>query len=208
MTKTKVSRKQGKPTENKTKRESKKQELARHTLETLSTRGYANTSLRDIAEQSNVSVGVLHYYFEDKVDLISYCVQLYKDAFIARLDSSLLEDGDDDHILHQFIEQIIQSVQNEGKVHRLWYDIRGQALFNPEFQGVVDELEEALISLNERFLARVEIPDLSPRDLYFGVDARFRYFLQKYLAGNEQAVNELRVSLHEQFQFFRSKSQG
>ncbi len=201
-----MSRMQGKPAENKSKRESKKQELAKHTLETLSVLGYANTSLRDIAEQSGVSVGVLHYYFEDKVDLITYCVQMYKDAFIARLDSSLSENGDDDHILNEFIERIVESVVNEGKVHRLWYDIRGQALFNPDFQVVVDELEEALIALNARFLARVNVPGLSPLDLYFGVDARFRYYLQKYLAGHEEAVDELRLSLHQQFHFFRSKS--
>ncbi len=197
---------QEKSPENKSKRESKKLELAKHTLETLSVLGYANTSLRDIAEQSGVSVGVLHYYFEDKVDLISYCVQIYKDAFIARLDNSLSEEGDDDYIQDQIIEKIVESVEKEGKVHRLWYDIRGQALFNPDFQTVVDELEEALIALNARFLARVKVPNQSPLDFYFGVDARFRYYLQKYLAGNEEAANELRVSLHKHYHLFRSIS--
>ena len=38
---------------------------------------------------SGVSLGILHYYFEDKIDLISYCVRLYKETFIAMLDAAM-----------------------------------------------------------------------------------------------------------------------
>ena len=53
-------------------------ELAEAALQTLSTLGYARTSLRDIAQNSVFSHGVLHYYFTDKVDLITACVRQYK----------------------------------------------------------------------------------------------------------------------------------
>lgn len=45
-------------------------QLAASALQTLSELGYARTSLRDIAQNSEFSHGVLHYYFSDKVDLI------------------------------------------------------------------------------------------------------------------------------------------
>ena len=54
------------------KRSRRKDELALAAIDALKQLGYARTSLRDIAEISGVSVGMLHYYFEDKTDLITF----------------------------------------------------------------------------------------------------------------------------------------
>ena len=53
-------------------------ELGEAALQTLAERGYARTSLREIAQNSEFSHGVLHYYFTDKVDLILCSVRQYK----------------------------------------------------------------------------------------------------------------------------------
>ena len=56
----------------------RRRQLAEAALLTLSELGYARTSLREIAQNSEFSHGVLHYYFRDKVDLITHCVREYK----------------------------------------------------------------------------------------------------------------------------------
>src|SRR6478672_5234106 len=61
-------------------------QLAESALLTLSELGYARTSLREIAQNSEFSHGVLHYYFRDKVDLITYCVREYKAQCVTRYD--------------------------------------------------------------------------------------------------------------------------
>src|SRR5579859_1705187 len=61
-------------------------QLAASALQTLSTLGYARTSLRDIAQNSEFSHGVLHYYFSDKVDLILQSVKHYKAECVKRYD--------------------------------------------------------------------------------------------------------------------------
>ena len=48
------------------KRTAARDELIRGALTTLSDLGYAQTSLRDIAEQTGRSVGLVYYYFDDK----------------------------------------------------------------------------------------------------------------------------------------------
>ena len=65
--------------------EERRRELADAALQTLSELGYARTSLREIAQNSAFSHGVLHYYFRDKVDLIIYCVRQYKAVCVQRL---------------------------------------------------------------------------------------------------------------------------
>ena len=65
----------------------RRDQLAAAALQTLAELGYANTSLRDIAQNSEFSHGVLHYYFADKFELITYCVRRYKAECVRRYDS-------------------------------------------------------------------------------------------------------------------------
>ncbi len=64
----------------------RREELAAAALKTLSELGYAKTSLREIAQNSDFSHGMLHYYFRDKIELITYCVRQYKTECITRYD--------------------------------------------------------------------------------------------------------------------------
>ena len=61
-------------------------QLAASALQTLAELGYARTSLREIAQNSEFSHGVLHYYFGDKIELITYCVREYKARCVTRYD--------------------------------------------------------------------------------------------------------------------------
>ncbi len=63
----------------------RRDQLAAAALQTLAELGYANTSLRDIAQNSDFSHGVLHYYFADKFELITYCVRQYKAECVTAL---------------------------------------------------------------------------------------------------------------------------
>ena len=54
--------------------ESKKQkinEILKNSLKVLAKNGYENTTIANIAAESGVSRGILHYYFSDKEDLVS-----------------------------------------------------------------------------------------------------------------------------------------
>src|SRR5271165_4745401 len=62
-------------------------ELAEAALQTLSELGYARTSVREIAQNSAFTHGVLHYYFTDKVDLILCSVRQYKARCVTRYDA-------------------------------------------------------------------------------------------------------------------------
>src|SRR5919112_1153260 len=64
--------------------EERRTQLAQSALETLGELGYAKTSLREIAHNSEFTHGVVHYYFADKVELITHCVRLYKAQCVQR----------------------------------------------------------------------------------------------------------------------------
>ena len=76
----------------------RRDQLAAAALQTLAELGYANTSLRDIAQNSAFSHGVLHYYFADKFELITYCVRQYKAECVTRYDSIVATAGSADEL--------------------------------------------------------------------------------------------------------------
>ncbi|MFW1332006.1 TetR/AcrR family transcriptional regulator, partial [Vibrio parahaemolyticus] len=77
-------------------------ELGEAALQTLGELGYARTSLREIAQNSDFSHGVLHYYFADKVDLILCSVQQYKERCVTRYDEVTLRSKTDRALIEGF----------------------------------------------------------------------------------------------------------
>ena len=103
-------------------------ELAEAALETLAELGYARTSLREIAQKSEFTHGVLHYYFSDKVDLICCCVRHYKAKCVTRYDQITSAAQSRDELMKGFLEKLGETVRDEARMHCLWYDLRAQSL--------------------------------------------------------------------------------
>ncbi|GLT11140.1 TetR/AcrR family transcriptional regulator [Sulfitobacter porphyrae] len=179
------------------KRARKKDDLADSAIAALKQLGYARTSLRDIAELSGVAVGTLHYYFEDKVDLITYCVRRYKISFMTEMQSILSDDVEATQLAERFIKGLSRSIRRDAETHRLWYDIRSQAMFDPAFHEVVQDIENGLIDIVGEFLTRTGNTHSEATPVYLVLDAAFRFHLQKYLAGDQSmpARFEAQVSM-------------
>ena len=117
-------------------------ELAEAALQTLSELGYARTSVREIAQNSAFTRGVLHYYFADKVDLILCSVRQYKARCVTRYDEVTAAAQTCEELVEGFLVVLGETLRQEAHLHRLWYDIRAQAMFETAFQPDVAEMDK------------------------------------------------------------------
>src|SRR6476659_5039390 len=108
--------------------EQRREQLAESALKTLGELGYARTSLREIANNSEFSHGVLHYYFADKFELIIYCVRYYKARCVTRYDAVVDESTTPEELLDAFAAKLVETLCDEAPMHRLWYDLRTQSM--------------------------------------------------------------------------------
>src|SRR6185436_4583449 len=92
-------------------------ELGEAALQTLSELGYARTSLREIAQNSEFSHGVLHYYFTDKVDLITYCVRKYKAHCVTRYDRIVATARTAEELEAGFAAGLAETLRDEAAMH-------------------------------------------------------------------------------------------
>jgi AcrR family transcriptional regulator len=171
-------------------------QLAQSALATLGELGYAKTSLREIAQNSEFTHGVVHYYFADKVELITACVRLYKTQCINRFDQIVVTSHDAGELLDRFADKLVETMTTEASLHRLWYDLRTQSLFEDSFRDDVLEIDETLQNMIWRVVARyAELsgvqPLLEPQAAYAMFDGLFEKALLGHLSGDPDAASRL-----------------
>ena len=179
--------------------EDRRRQLADAALQTLASLGYARTSLRDIAQNSAFSVGVLHYYFRDKVELITYCVRRYKAQCVERYDAIVANAVDLEGLLRGAGDGLAATLEQDALLHRLWYDLRSQSLFEESFRPDVADIDASLERMIWRIvtayaaLSGIETPRCTSALVYAAFDGLFQQALLRHLAGDPSALDDLRA---------------
>ena len=134
------------------KYDERRTQLAESALATLGELGYARTSLREIAQNSEFSHGVVHYYFKSKVELIVHCVRHYKAQCVTRYDEVVVSvDVGRRAGSSGFADKLVETLTDEAPMHRLWYDLRTQSMFDDEYRADVLAIDGTL----EQMIGRV-----------------------------------------------------
>ena len=175
-------------------------QLAESALQTLAELGYARTSLREIAQNSEFSHGVLHYYFADKVDLLTHCVRQFEEACVTRYDEIVARARTADELKHDFAAAMAGTLRADARMHRLWYDLRNQSLFEESFRADVLEIdrrrEEMIMHVITRYAELAETRHaLSTSVTYAMFDGLFQQMLLRHLAGDETAAADLEAAV-------------
>lgn len=176
--------------------EQRRIELAEATLQTLADLGYARTSLREIAQNSEFSHGVLHYYFADKQDLIGCSIRYYKAGCATRYDEVVATARSRKQLAEGFLAKLTQTLRDEPQLHSLWYDLRAQALFEPSFREDVAEIDRKLEAMVWRVVSRyAELgggkPRIAPSQAYALFDGLFQKYLLKHVSADATAIDAM-----------------
>ncbi|MDF2681314.1 MAG: TetR family transcriptional regulator [Brevibacillus sp.] len=183
------------------KAEAKRSFLIEQATLCLAQKGYSQVSLRDIAKASGVSLGILHYYFANKEDLLLAVIAGYKDTFIQELETAVVN-APPKRWLEQLLEVLHNSLTEKWTLHRLWYDLQVQAMYVPAFRDHVNELRARMHVLIARILRQFFPPETHSMSMsadgavsliYAQIDG---LFLQSIL--EESSVPESVVSRLEQ----------
>ncbi|NPD03765.1 TetR family transcriptional regulator [Nocardioides sp. zg-1308] len=174
------------------KHDNRRDQLAESALVTLGKLGYARTSLREIAQHSPFSHGVVHYYFADKQELITYCVRYYKRSCVTRYDEIVETSTSADELRTRFAAKLAETIREEGPMHQLWYDLRNQSMFEPALREVVLEIDGQLEAMIWRVVSRYatladQQPAVDSSTCYGMLDGLFAQILLAWAAGPVEA---------------------
>lgn len=178
--------------------EERRRHLADAALTALGELGYARTSLREIAQHSEFSHGVLHYYFRDKVELITFCVRRYKTQCVERYDLIATTATDAASLARDAGDGLAATLERDAVMHRLWYDLRAQSMFEPSFRADVADIDAGLQDMIWRLVGAYadllgRAPACGPALTYAAFDGLFQQCLLRHLAGDGDALGALRA---------------
>lgn len=176
-------------------RTARRDELAIAALRTLGERGYANTSLREIAQHTDYSHGVLHYYFADKQELILHGIRLYKHRCVRRYDD-VTAPGSADQVVERFLAALTATLIEDTGEQRLWYELRAQSLFDPAIRPDVAAIDAALEDMVWKILTHYaaltgRTPTVDAPTAYALVDGVFFRAVHAHLDGDPGAISTL-----------------
>src|ERR1700678_1251446 len=171
-------------------------------LQSPAERGYANNSLGDMPQKSERSQGVLHYYFADKFELIMYCVRQYKAECVTRYDSIVATAVGADQLRRGFGAAMAATLVEDATLHRLWYDLRNQSLFDEKFRADVTDIDQSLQRMIwrivDKFAELSAVPlAVTPGLAYAQLDGLFQHALLRHLGGDATAASTLDESVQQ-----------
>ncbi|WP_245720505.1 TetR/AcrR family transcriptional regulator [Nocardia uniformis] len=172
-------------------------QLATAALDALAELGYARTSLREIAQKSEFSHGVLHYYFSDKVELLTHAVHLYEAVCVTRYDDIVATSRTAEELRREFTALMASTLLTDAPMHRLWYDVRNQSLFEDSFRGEIIEIDirrqQMIANVVQSFADLCGQPLLVSHAMAYALfDGLFHQALLRHLAGDPEASKILR----------------
>jgi len=176
--------------------DARRDQLAESALKTLGDLGYARTTLREIANNSTFSHGVVHYYFQDKLELVVYSVRYYKARCVTRYDSVVADSTTADELLDAFAAKLAETIREEAPMHRLWYDLRTQSMFEDQLRDAVTTIDKTLEDMIWRVVTRYAELDgrpvsLAPPVAYGVLDGLFQQALLAYVSGRVDVLDAL-----------------
>lgn len=119
-------------------------------FECLSTRGYANVTMRNIADDAGVALGQMTYYFKSKEALFLKVIHMMERQYLHEVESRLESTSDEKQMLAALVAFFKELVRDNPKFFRLFIDFTAQALWSPPFREQLDNLFRNLTELIER----------------------------------------------------------
>lgn len=184
--------------------EERRRALAESALRTLGELGYARTSLREVADHSGEGEGAVHYYFADKLDLVVYSIRYYKATCVRRYDDVVASARTAEGLREAFAAKLAETIVEEAPMHRLWYDLRSQAMFEDGLREAVLAIDGTLEEMVWRVVSRyAELAGGRPvvpwPAAYALFDGLFQRALLGHLCGDAGALDRLRAGVDPVF---------
>lgn len=126
----------------------------------------------------------------------------YKQKCVTRYDSVVADSTSPEDLLDGFAAKLRETIVEEAPMHRLWYDLRSQSMFEESLREAVGQIDRTLEDMVWQVVSRYAelsgtTPAPTPNAAYGMLDGLFQQALLGYLAGDEQALDTLEAQVHQ-----------
>lgn len=118
----------------------------------ISSRGYADVSLRDIADEAGVVLSQLNYYYKNKEGLYKEVIKMTMQKYLLEVENCLQKGTTAKEKTSSLIRYFQEMLIKNPELFRLLYDFTGLAMWSPTFGELLSGLFKDLSNLIEKYI--------------------------------------------------------
>lgn len=118
----------------------------------ISSKGYANVSLRDIAHEAGVVLSQLNYYFKNKEGLFTEVIKLMAQKYLREVEQCLQKGDAPKDKISSLIKYFREMLKSNPALFRMLYDLTGLALWSSALKDLLCSLFKGLSDLIEKHI--------------------------------------------------------
>ncbi len=119
----------------------------------LSSRGYANVSMRNIADEAGVALSQLTYYYKNKETLFSEVIRMMMEQYQNEIEATLKSTAHAKDKLSSLVRYFKELIKENPNLLRLFVDFTAQSLWIPSFREQLKGLFDAITEIIEKNLS-------------------------------------------------------
>jgi len=118
----------------------------------IAAQGYANTSLRDIADSAGVVLSQLNYYYKNKEGLFTEVIKMMIKKYRVEMEYRIQIGDTAVERLMSLINYYREVLESNPKIFRLLYDFSSMALWSETFGNLLHNMYDDLANLIEKHI--------------------------------------------------------
>jgi AcrR family transcriptional regulator len=123
-------------------------------IDCISRKGYANVSLRDIANEAGVVLSQLNYYYKNKEGLFTQIVKALSEMYIEEIEFSLKKGKSRKERIAFLIIFFQNMLRKEPELFKLLFDLSSMALWSNNLKDLLESLFNRLATLIEKYILK------------------------------------------------------
>jgi len=121
-------------------------------FECISSKGYVNVSMRDIADEAGVALSQLNYYYKNKAGLLTEVIKIMAQKYLLEVEAHLKDSGTARENISSLITYFKEMLVNNSGLFRLLYDFCGMAVWSSTFSALLRDLFSDIAELIEKYV--------------------------------------------------------
>jgi len=118
----------------------------------ISQRGYANVSLREIADEAGVVLSQLNYYYKNKEGLLMEVVRMTARQYMVEIEEILKVGTSSQEKMSNLVKYFQNMLMTNPNLFRLLFDLTNMSMWSNTFRNLLNNLFDDLSSLIEKYI--------------------------------------------------------
>lgn len=125
----------------------------------IAVKGYAEASLRDIADEAGVALSQLNYYYKNKEGLFNQVVKTLSSQYVSEIETIVKRGESRREKINCLVRYFQQMLSTKPELFKLLFDLSSMAIWSESLRSLLNNLFNDITKVIEKFIFQQDDPE-------------------------------------------------